>query len=299
MLCSSDDLGASWSEPEAAPIRFPEGSELALKNLWQIALDPHEADTVWCGVEPAALFVSRDAGGSWSLVRGLHDHPHRPQWQPGGGGLCLHTVVPDATDRRRLWVGISTAGVYRSDDGGETWTAKNRNIRAPFLPEPYPEFGQCVHKLVQHPARPSTLYLQHHWGVYRSDDAGDSWRDIGRSLPTDFGFPVVAHPGEAETVYVLPLTSDEFRCTPEGQLRVWRTRDGGESWEALARGLPQEHAFETVLRDSMTAMAAEPPGIFFGTRSGKVFGTRDGGESWSSLIDGLPPVVCVRAVSTS
>ena len=190
-LSSSNDFGKTWSDPEAYNIKFPEGSEVSLKQIWQIVPGhPSEPDTLYCGVEPAALFKSTDAGETWSLERGLFDHPHRTQWMPGGGGLCLHTILPDPSNDQRLFVAISTGGVYRTDDGGQNWQPRNKGIRAKFLPpdQQYPEWGQCVHKVVSHPANPDRMFLQHHWGVYRSDNAGDSWTDIGKGLPSDFGF---------------------------------------------------------------------------------------------------------------
>jgi photosystem II stability/assembly factor-like uncharacterized protein len=253
-----------------------------------------EPDVLYCGVEPAALFESKDAGETWSLVRGLWDHPHRPRWQPGGGGLCLHTILPDATERKRIFVAISTAGVYRSDDGGANWKTAHRGVRAQFLPNPHPEFGQCVHKIAGHPSRPGRLYLQNHWGLYRTDDAGESWRDIAKGVPSDFGFCLAVHPHEPETVYVIPLQSDEFRCTPEAKLRVYRTRDGGRSWRALTKGLPQKDALETVLRDALATDTLKPAGVYFGTRSGKLYGSANSGTSWRLLADGLPPIVCVK-----
>jgi photosystem II stability/assembly factor-like uncharacterized protein len=295
-LSSSDDFGRTWNTPEAARVRFPEDTGAAVKRIWQVR--PGRADepgTIYCGVEPAALFQSRDGGESWSLVRGLYDHPHRPRWQPGGGGLCLHTIVPDAANRRRLFVAISTGGVYRSDDDGDTWQPRNVGVRAEFLPDKYPEFGQCVHKIAQHPARPERLYLQNHWGLYRSDDGGDSWQDMARGVPSDFGFPMVVHPHDPETAYIVPLESDEFRCTPEGRLRVYRTRDGGRSWEALTRGLPQKNALETVLRDALDADDMNPAGIYVGTRSGQLWCSPNGGAAWLLALSGLPPIVCVKA----
>lgn len=295
-LSSSSDFGKTWSDPESYNIKFPEGSEVSLKQIWQIVNDPHDADTLYCGVEPAALFKSTDGGESWSLNQGLFDHPHRPQWQPGGGGLCLHTILPDPRNAKRIHVAISTGGVYRSEDGGETWEPRNKGICARFMPpdQQYPEWGQCVHKVVSHPSNPSRMFLQHHWGVYRSDNAGDSWDDIGKGLPTDFGFAMEIDPHDPDTVYIIPIESDEFRCTPEGKLRVYRTQNGGESWEPLTNGLPQEDALETILRDNMDADASKPTGLYFGTRSGKVFGSNSAGESWSLIKDGLPPVTCVK-----
>ena len=297
VLVSTDDWGRTWTEPEEANVKFPAESGLALKQIWQVVPGrAAEPDTLYCGVEPAALFRSTDGGQTWNCVSGLLDHPHRPRWTPGGGGLCLHTIVLDPVKAARMWVAVSTAGVYRTDDGGRTWAARNVGIRAEFLPEKYPEFGQCVHKIVQHPERPATLFLQNHWGLYRSDDAGDSWQDVAHGVSSDFGFPMAIHPREPDTVYVLPLESDTFRCPPGGKLRVYRTRNGGRSWQPLTRGLPQQGAYETVLRDALATDTLDPAGVYFGTRNGKLFASRDGGTSWRLAVEGLPPVVCVRAV---
>ncbi|HET9282982.1 MAG TPA: hypothetical protein VFR24_13570, partial [Candidatus Angelobacter sp.] len=244
---------------------------------------------------PAALFESRDAGQTWSPVQGLLEHPHRPKWVPGGGGMCLHTILPDPADHKRMFIAISTAGAYRTDDGGTSWQARNQGVRAVFLPDQYPEFGQCVHKMVQHPAQPQRLFLQNHWGLYRSDDGGNSWKDIANGVPSDFGFCMAIHPHDPDTVYIVPIESDEYRCTPEGKLRVYCTRNAGKSWEPLTRGLPQKDALETVLRDSLATDTCSSAGIYFGTRSGKVYGSADEGKSWQLVIGGLPPVVCVRA----
>jgi photosystem II stability/assembly factor-like uncharacterized protein len=296
-LSSSDDFGKNWTEPETYGVRFPEGSEISLKQIWQIAAGHNdEPDTLYCGVEPAALFKSSDAGTTWSIVKGLHDHPHRPQWMPGGGGLCLHTILPDPANNKRMHIAISTGGHYRTDDGGETWNARNVGVRAQFLPPEnwYPEFGQCVHKIVSHPSNSNRMFLQNHWGLYRSDDGGDSWQDIANGVPSDFGFAMEIDHRDPNTVFIIPLESDEFRCTPEAKLRVYRTRNGGESWEGLTNGLPQENAFETVLRDGMSGDSLTPMGLYFGTRSGKLFGSNDGGQSWKAIMDGLPAVVCVK-----
>jgi photosystem II stability/assembly factor-like uncharacterized protein len=297
VLRSSDDMGRTWTNPEQANVRFPDDSGVSLERIWQIHPGrDDEPERLYCGVEPAALFESRDAGATWSLNRGLFDHPHRTRWQPGGGGLCLHTIVVDPSNRQNLLVAISTGGVYRSEDGGHSWTPGNRGLRAEFLPDKYPEYGQCVHKVVHHPSRPGRLFLQNHWGLYRSDDGGRSWQDIARGVPSDFGFAMAMHPHDPETVYIVPIESDEFRCTPEGRLRVYRTRDAGASWEPLTRGLPQRDAFETVLRDAMAVDTMNPAGVYFGTRSGRLWGSKDGGASWSLIREGLPPIVCVRAV---
>jgi len=295
VLSTSDDFGRTWTNPEQANVKFPEDAGLSLKNIWQIMpAASGDPNTLYCGVEPASLFVSRDAGSSWELVRALHDHPHRPKWQPGGGGLCLHTIVPDASDPERLWIAISTAGVYRTEDGGRSWRPANHGVRADFLPEKNPEFGQCVHKIVAHPSNPRRLFLQNHWGLYRSENGGDSWQDIANGVPSDFGFAMAMHPHDPDCVYIAPLDSDMFRVMPEGRLRIYRTRDGGDSWEALTKGLPQKGAYETVVRDAMDADDLNPAGIYFGTRRGEVWGSRDGGASWSTVISGLPPVVCVK-----
>jgi photosystem II stability/assembly factor-like uncharacterized protein len=315
-LSSSNDFGKTWTEPETYGIKFPQkeaapaasmqdanpatntakDADPALKQIWQIALGhPDEPDTLYAGVEPAALFKSTDAGESWSLVKGLYDHPHRSQWMPGGGGLCLHTILPDPSNNKRLFVAISTGGVYRTDDGGENWQPRNEGVRAQFLPpdQQYPEWGQCVHKIVSHPSNPQRLFLQNHWGLYRSEDGADSWTDIANGVPSDFGFAMEMDPHD-QSVYIIPLESDEFRCTPEGKLRLYRTRNAGESWDAVANGLPQENALETVLRDGLSADDVQPTGLYFGTRSGKLFGSTDGGESWNAIFESLPPVVCVK-----
>jgi photosystem II stability/assembly factor-like uncharacterized protein len=295
VLRSSDDFGKTWSAQENATIKFPADAGVALKQIWQIAIPENDLQLMYCGVEPAALFESRNAGESWSLVKGLFDHPDRRRWEPGGGGLCLHTIIPDPEDQNRIHVAISTGGVYRTEDGGKSWRSRNQGIRAEFLPNKYPEFGQCVHKIAQHPSAPNRLFLQNHWGLYRSDDGGDSWKDMANGVPSDFGFAMVVHPHEPESVYILPLESDQFRCVPEAKLRVYRSRNGGRSWEALTRGLPQAQAFETVLRDGMATDWLDPAGIYFGTRSGKVYGSANGGASWNLIAGGLPPITCVKA----
>jgi photosystem II stability/assembly factor-like uncharacterized protein len=216
---------------------------------------------------------------------------------PGGGGLCLHTILTDPARRDRLTIATSTGGVYRTDDGGKTWRARNRGIKAYFLKEEEPEFGQCVHKMVRHPSRPERLFLQHHFGLYRSDDSGDTWREASKGVSSDFGFPMAMHPRNPDTVYILPLQADEFRCPPEGKLRVYRTRDGARSWKPLTRGLPQKDCYDTVLRDAMSIDEEDPAGVYFGTRNGWLYGSRDEGESWSVIEDGLPPITCVRAVT--
>ena len=292
----SDDLGRTWSDPAEGNVRFPAGTDAALRRVWQLQpAGPDRPDTVFAGVEPAALFRSDDGGETFELVTGLWDHPHRPRWEPGGGGLCLHTVVVDQDNPERMWVAISTGGVYRSDDGGATWQARNHGVRAEFRPDKHPEFGQCVHKIAPAAGRPERLYLQNHWGLYRSDDAAESWVDVANGVPSDFGFPVVAHPTDPDTAWVIPLESDRFRATPDAMARVYRTRDAGGSWEPLSGGLPERDAWLTVLRDGFATDGLDPAGLYFGTRTGQLFASADEGGHWRALAEWLPPVVCVKA----
>ena len=297
VLRRSDDLGDSWTEDETASLAFPSGSATSLARIWQLAPGPaDQPDVVYAGVEPAALFRSDDGGRRFSLVQGLWDHPHRPQWQPGGGGLCLHTVLVHPDDPDRLLIAISAAGVYLTDDGGESWRASNTGIAVPFMPDtPEPEFGQCVHKVARDAIDPERLYLQHHGGIYRSDDGGGSWQPMAGIAGMDFGFPVVAHPTRPETAYLLPLESDEYRCTPDGRCTVWQTTDAGASWDPLTEGLPQQGAHLTVLRDAFTTDGGDPAGLYFGTRTGEVYASTDEGGTWRLLADHLPPVLTVRA----
>lgn len=292
----SDDFGQSWTAPDRQNVKFPAGLDQSLVQVWQIAPGrASEPDVLYAGVEPAALFQSRDAGETWDMVRGLYDNEDRPRWQPGAGGLCLHTIVVDPRNPARMGIAISSGGFYRTDDGGRNWQARNTGVRAEFLPDRYPKFGQCVHKVVHHPSRPERLFLQNHWGLYRSDDWGDSWTDIANGVPSDFGFSMQMHPHDPDTVYIVPIESDQFRCVPEARLRVYRTRDAGASWHALANGLPQKDAYETILRDALSADSLPSPGIYFGTRSGKLFGSPDAGESWTEIAGALPSIVCVKA----
>ncbi|NBE96009.1 exo-alpha-sialidase [Nonomuraea sp. KC401] len=290
----SDDLGQTWQEAEQPPIAFPEKTEATLARVWQLTPSPSEPGVVWAGVEPGALFRSEDRGVTYRLVEGLWEHPHRPLWEPGGGGLCLHTIVCHATDPAVMGVAVSTGGFYRTSDGGLSWEAANQNIRAPFLPEgaQFPEFGQCVHKVAADAAVTDRLYLQHHFGVYRSDDFGGSWHDIGSALPSDFGFPIVAHPSRPGTAFVLPLTADMDRTPVGHRYRVHRSDDAGETWQPFSAGLPEGPVHAAVLRDAMTASEA---GVFFGTRDGEVHCSRDDGETWSLVGRHLPDVLTVRA----
>ena len=300
LLRWSDDFGKTWTNPEEANVKFPEGTGAALKQIWQIVPGrDSEPDTLYCGVEPAALFISRDRGATWSLTEGLWNHPQRPRWEPGGGGLCLHTILLDPVEPNRIRIAVSTGGMYVSEDGAVTWRPSNRGVRAEFLPEKYPEFGQCVHKVVQSQKKPERMFLQNHWGLYRSDDRGESWNDVARGVPSDFGFAMAIHPTDPDSAFIVPLESDQFRCAPEGKLLVYRTRDAGRRWEGMTRGLPQKDAYETVLRDAMSVDALDPVGVYFGTRSGKLFGSSDTGKSWTALLEGLPPILAVKTAVVS
>jgi len=290
----SDDLGETWTSAKQSPT-FAEDSGLKLEGIWHI--EPGLAatpDVLYAGVAPAALFKSVDAGETWSEVTELSGHPTRSRWHPGAGGLCLHSIQLDPVNARRMFIAISAVGVFRTDDGGANWKPVNRGTRADFLPENKPEFGQCVHKMLMAPGRPELLFQQNHCGVYRSADAGESWEEITAGLPSDFGFPLAVHPRDAETIYVLPLQGAEFRCPPEGKLRVFRSRDGGRNWEALTKGLPQEQAFPGILREGMATDKADPAGVYFGTNTGKIFASRDEGDSWHVLAENLPPVSSVE-----
>jgi photosystem II stability/assembly factor-like uncharacterized protein len=300
LLRWSDDFGRNWTNPEEANVKFPEGTGAALKQIWQIVPGrAGEADTLYCGVEPAALFVSRDAGATWSLAEELWNHPQRPRWEPGGGGLCMHTILLDPSDAQRIRIAVSTGGMYVTEDGGATWRPSNQGVRAEFLPEKYPEFGQCVHKVAQSQSTPERMFLQNHWGLYRSDDRGENWIDVANGVPSDFGFPMAIHPKDPDSAWIVPLEADAFRCTPEGKLRVYRTRNAGGQWEPMTAGLPQHDAYETVLRDALAVDGLDRVGVYFGTRNGKLFGSSDEGETWSALADGLPPIVAVKTAVVS
>jgi len=287
----SDDDGVSWEVLEAAPHY---DDERGLEAIWFLAPGPTDRpDTLWAGIEPAGLFVTWDAGGSWESVASLNDHPSSATWQPAGGGLALGGIQHDPADPNRIYCSLSAGGVYRSDDGGATWSPANKGVRADFLPNQYPDVGQCVHKLRIHPARPDRLYQQNHCGVYRSDDRGRSWTEITDGLPSDFGYALALDPRDPDTAFVIPEESSHMRATCDGRLRVYRTTDGGATWTALTGGLPQEHAYVSVLRDAMDQDTLSPVGLYFGTSTGHLFGSADRGESWRSIAGYLPKILSV------
>ena len=295
-VATSDDLGRSWREPADAPLAFPADTAASLERVWQLAPgSPAEPDVVYAGTQPSALFRSVDGGTTYQMVRPLWDHPHREQWGAGFGGQAIHTVLPHPTDPARRVVAMSTGGVYRTEDDGATWTASNTGIRAYVLPDEWPEFGQCVHKVARDPVDPERLYAQNHHGVYRSDDGGVNWQSIAAGLPSDFGFAMVAHPRRSGVIYNFPLVADGERFPVDRRCQVYRSTDAGGSWEPLSKGLPTEPFYPSVLRDAMCVDDADPAGLYFGTRSGEVYASRDEGESWSQVAAHLPDVLCVRA----
>ncbi len=299
-LQHSDDLGATWVEHPEGSIRFPDDTDTALKATWQLTADPHDDDVVWAGTEPQGLWRSEDAGETFTLNRGLWDHPHRPEWGEGAGGGAIHTVLPSPEDPQSMLIAMSTGGVYNTRDGGTSWNPGNTGIHAYFWPHnEWPEFGQCVHKVARDAATPGRLYCQNHRGVYRSDDEGVTWQSIEEGLPTNFGMTVVTHPRQGETLWLVPITSDYQRIPPDAQLQVQRSDDAGKTWRTLSSGLPAR-TYTNVLRDAAcTDSDPEQPGFYFGTRNGEVYASTDGGESFSLLATQLPDVYCVRALTRS
>ncbi len=293
----SDDLGATWEETPNGAVRFPDGSGTSVERIWQI-VPGAEPDVLYAGTEPGAVWRSTDGGAHFALEEALWNHPQRPEWGAGFGGQAFHTILPHPTDPASVTVAISTGGVYQTRDGGGSWTARNQGIRAEFLPEgeQYPEFGQCVHKVTRHPSRPERLFLQNHGGVYRSDDEGGSWLYIGDGLPADFGFPIVVHPHEPDTVFVFPLSGAEGRYPVDAKARVWRSQDAGESWSELGDGLPDDF-FVGVMRDAMCADSHPSAGLYVGARNGAVWGSADSGETWRQLVANLPDVMVVKAAA--
>jgi hypothetical protein len=315
----SDDFGKTWTQAKQVPVlsrpsksgrpastvdeafRSEGGEEIKdqpekMIKVWNVKPGrENEPNVLYAGAQPASLFVSRDRGESWELNESLYDHPQRGQWNPGAGGLCLHTILLDPTNPQRMYIAVSAAGCYRTDDGGQTWVPHNKNVRADFMPNKFPEFGQCVHKMVMHPSTPNVIYQQNHCGVYRSDNGGEDWIDIGEGrLPSRFGFPIAVHPTDPRTIYVVLEESDEFRMSVDGKFSVWRSRDAGDSWERMTKGLP-EKAHLVALREAMATDSFEDAGIYVGTNTGQLFYSRDSGDSWDLLADFLPPIQSVEA----
>ena len=265
------------------------------KRVWHLEPSLTDAETVYAGVEDAALFKSTDGGTNWQEMAGLRSHGTGPDWQPGAGGMCLHTILLDPAVKSRMFVAISAAGVFRSDDCGVTWKPINSGLKSPFLPNPEAVVGHCVHRLAMHPANPKVLFMQKHWDVMRSDNAGDSWHEVSGNLPTDFGFVIDVHAHEPETVYVVPIKSDSEHYPLEGKLRVYRSRSGGNEWEVLTKGLPQQDCYVNVLRDAMSIDSLDSCGIYFGTTGGQVYASPDGGDNWRAIVRDLPAVLSVEA----
>ena len=289
----STDLGATWTHSSDG-LAYAEGEE-PIKSVWSLAATN---GALYAGVEPAGLFRSDDGGLSWRHVKGLRDHPTRPKWEPGGAGLILHSIVPHHRDPGQMWIGISSAGVFHTADGGETWAPRNRGTRAEHVPgEPYPEIGQCVHCIVMAPGTPDRLYQQNHFGMYRSDDGGQQWESIESGLPSSFGFPAAAHPRDRDTLYLLPLNGDtKGRFVPDAKAAVWRTRDGGGTWQDLREGLPQENAYFGVLRQAMATDGLEPAGVYFGSGTGSVFASANEGDRWTCIAQHLPTISSVETL---
>ncbi len=270
----------------------PRGWEF--KRIWHLEPAPDDPDMVYAGAEDAAIFLTTDGGRDWRELPSLRTHESGPRWQPGAGGMCLHTIILDPAQRDRMFVAISAAGAFRTDDAGKTWQPINRGLRSGEIPDTDAEVGHCVHRIAMHPSRPEVLFMQKHWDVMRSDDAGGSWREISGNLPSDFGFPIAVHANEPETVYVLPIKSDSEHYPPEGKLRVYRSRTAGDEWEPLTVGLPQANCYVNVLRDAMAVDTLDPCGIYFGTTGGQVYGSPDGGDTWSPIVRDLPAVLSVE-----
>jgi photosystem II stability/assembly factor-like uncharacterized protein len=309
MIQRSNDGGKTW-EPVGNQFKYDgvagthkwyDGTQhpWEFKRVWHLEPSLTDPDTVYAGVEDAGLFRSTDGGGTWQELPGLRGHESGPSWQPGAGGLCVHTIILDPSDPGRIFVAISAAGVFRSDDGGQRWRPRNKGLHSQYIPNPEAEVGHCVHRIALHASRPNVLFMQKHWDVMRSDDAGDSWSEVSGNLPTDFGFPIGVHPHEPETVYVVPIKSDSEHYMPEGKLRVYRSRTGGNEWEALTSGLPQSDCYVNVLRGSLSLDALDPCGVYFGTTGGQVYASANAGDTWAPIVRDLPAVLSVEVQTLS
>ena len=301
--CSKDG-GKSWApvgnrftyEGEAGTHQWYDGTPhpWEFKRVWHLEPSLTDADTVYAGVEDAALFRTVDGGQTWTELAGLRGQGSGPRWQPGAGGMCLHTILLDPSDPNRIFIAISAAGAFRTEDGGKTWRPINRGLRSEYIPDPTAEVGHCVHRIAMHPSRPNVLFMQKHWDVMRSDDAGDTWREVSGNLPTDFGFVIDVHAHEPETIYVVPIKSDAEHYPLDGKLRVYRSRSGGNEWEALTNGLPQENCYVNVLRHAMAVDKLDDCGVYFGTTGGQVYASSDAGDSWTPIVRDLPAVLSVE-----
>jgi photosystem II stability/assembly factor-like uncharacterized protein len=316
----SDDGGKTWDPPagplETSPDGMPKGESnkfvyegavgnhqfydgterpWEFKRVWHIEPSLHDPDTAYAGVEDAALFRTTDGGKTWREMPGLRTSPSAPKWAPGAGGMCLHTILLHPANPERMFVAISSAGVFRTDDGGATWAPANKGLRSPYIPDPNAEVGFCVHRIAQHRAKPDTLFMQLHGGVLRTDDAAGQWNEISKGLPSDFGFPIDLNANEPETVYVVPISQEQGRTPPDGKLRVYRSRNGGGEWEALTKGLPQKDCYVNVLRDAMAVDSLDKCGVYFGTTGGQVYASADNGDTWNAIVRDLPGVLSVEA----
>ena len=300
----SDDGGRTWEtvgnqftyDGVAGTHQWYDGTPhpWEFKRVWHLEPSLTDADTVYAGVEDAAMFRTTDGAKTWQELPGLRRHGSGPHWQPGAGGLCLHTILIDPSNPKRIFIAISAAGAFRTDDGGETWRPINRGLKSEGIPNPTAEVGHCVHRIAMHRTRPQVLFMQKHWDVMRSDDGGDSWREVSGNLPTDFGFVIDVHTQEPETIYVVPIKSDSEHYPPDGKLRVYRSRSGGNEWEALTKGLPQRDCYVNVLRDAMAVDSLDSCGIYFGTTGGQVYASSNAGDTWAPIVEHLPPVVSVE-----
>jgi hypothetical protein len=305
----SNDGGRTWEavgnnfayEGETGTHKWYDGTPHPwdFKRVWHFEPSPDDPDTVFAGVEDAGLFRSTDGGHNWEELPAVRTHPTGSEWQPGAGGLCLHTIIIDPADAQRMYVAISAAGAFRTDDGGKSWQLATAGLGSEFLPEPEATAGHCVHRMAMHPSRPDTLFMQKHWDVCRSDDAGGHWTEVSGDLPSDFGFPIAVHAHEPETVYVVPITSDTLHYPPDGKLRVARSRTGGNQWELLTNGLPQRDCYVNVLRDAMAVDALDSCGIYFGTTGGQVYASPDSGDTWAPIVEHLPAVLSVEVQTTT
>jgi photosystem II stability/assembly factor-like uncharacterized protein len=309
MIQRSDDGGKTWEAVDNKLVydgvpgthQWYDGTQhpWEFKRVWHLEPSLTDPDLVYAGVEDAALFRTTDGGRSWHEMSGLREHPSGAKWQPGAGGMGLHTIVLDRANPGRMYIAISAAGVFRSDDAGQTWRPINRGLKSEYIPDPNAEVGHCVHRIAMHPSRPDVLYMQKHWDVMRSNDAGESWHEVSGNLPSDFGFPIDVHAHEPETIYVVPIKSDSEHYPPDGKLRVYRSRTGGNEWEALTEGLPQKDCYVNVLRDAMAVDSLDSCGIYFGTTGGQVYASADAGDTWAPIVRDLPAVLSVEVQTLS